>query len=395
MAGYKRKKVYSGIGGQAVIEGVMMRNGEKYAVSVRRSDGKIETETQNHKQLLAGSPILKIPFIRGMFVFADSLIIGSRSINYSADVLDKEEAKDSGTSGSSGAGDKIFSALVMVIAFAISIGLFILLPTYLASIFEKSVRNESLISIIEGAIRIVVLILYMTVIGFMKDMRTIYRYHGAEHKCINCIERGRTLTIENVKRSSRFHRRCGTSFMYISVFISIIIFFFIRTDNIAMRMLIRLLLVPVVLGISYEILSLAGKTESLPVLILTAPGMWFQRLTTREPDEKMIEVAITSVNAVFDWKKYLADNFGFDIDENGEVVGTVPGWGDEPEEYYEDEEYDDYYDESSAEDAGTDGDVSKDDDRITYDENGDREDDYEDDGIVDPEEFFGDESDDD
>lgn len=385
MAAKKRKKVYSGIGGQAVIEGVMMRNGEKYAVAVRRSDGKIEMETQNHKQLLAGSPILKIPFLRGMFIFADSLIIGSRSLNYSAEVFDREESKEACTAGSLGVSDRILNALVMILAFTIAIGLFILLPAYLASVFEKSIRNASLISIIEGGIRIVVFLLYMLVIGLMKDMRTVYRYHGAEHKCINCIERGRTLSVDNVKRSSRFHRRCGTSFMYISVFISIILFFFIRTDNLAMRMVIRILLIPVVLGISYEILALAGKSESLPVLLLTSPGMWFQRLTTREPDEKMIEVAISSVEAVFDWKKYLGDNFGFDIDENGEIVGTVPGWGeDEPEEYYTDDEYDDmdedYDDEPGSSDADyRDGFSDDDGESDAEDHNGD--------------DFFGEESD--
>ena len=351
MAGRSRSKVYSGIGGQAVIEGIMMRNGEKYAVAVRRPDGKIDIDTQTHKQFMQGSFILKVPFLRGMFVFLDSIMLGTRAINYSAESYDSEEAKDSGTSGS-GAVDGIMNALVMILAFALAIGLFIVLPTFLASVFEKSIRNPSLVSVIEGAIRIVVFILYMFVIGFMKDMRTIYRYHGAEHKCINCIERGKVLNVENVKKSSRFHRRCGTSFMYISVFISIIIFFFIRVEYIPMRLLIRILLIPVVLGISYEILRLAGKSENIFVYMLTVPGIWFQHLTTREPDAKQIEVAIASVEAVFDWKKYLADNFGFDIDENGEIVGTVPGWGEE--EVYSDE--DDYFEDEDdlvyAEDDG-------------------------------------------
>ena len=351
MAGRSRSKVYSGIGGQAVIEGIMMRNGEKYAVAVRRPDGKIDIDTQTHKQFMQGSFILKVPFLRGMFIFLDSIMLGTRAINYSAESYDSEEAKDSGTSGS-GAVDGIMNALVMILAFALAIGLFIVLPTFLASVFEKSIRNPSLVSVIEGAIRIVVFILYMFVIGFMKDMRTIYRYHGAEHKCINCIERGKVLNVENVKKSSRFHRRCGTSFMYISVFISIIIFFFIRVEYIPMRLLIRILLIPVVLGISYEILRLAGKSENIFVYMLTAPGIWFQHLTTREPDAKQIEVAIASVEAVFDWKKYLADNFGFDIDENGEIVGTVPGWGEE--EVYSDE--DDYFEDEDdlvyAEDDG-------------------------------------------
>ena len=348
MATRRRSKVYSGIGGQAVIEGIMMRNGEKYAVAVRRPDGKIETDTQTHRKFMDGSILLKIPFVRGMFVFIDSLILGTRALNFSADVFDREEGKESGTSGNSVL-DGLLNSLVMIIAVALAIGLFIVLPTYLASVFEKSIRNASLVSVIEGTIRIVVFILYMFGIGLIKDMRRVYRYHGAEHKCINCIERGKTLNVDNVMKSSRFHRRCGTSFMYISVFISIIIFFFIRIDYIPLRILIRILLIPVVLGISYEILSLAGKSENFFVYFLTAPGIWFQHLTTKEPDRKMVEVAIASVEAVFDWKKYLADNFGYDIDENGEIAGVLPGWADDYSGDYYDEEYDEVYDDEAGE----------------------------------------------
>ena len=351
----KYRDHFSGIGGQAVIEGIMMRNGEKYSVAVRRPDGKIETDTQTHRKFMEGSVLLKIPFVRGMFVFIDSLILGSRALNYSAEVFDSEEDKESGTSGNN-ALDGLLNSLVMIIAVVLAIGLFIVLPTYLASVFEKSIRNTSLVSVIEGVIRIVVFILYMFGIGMIKDMRRVYRYHGAEHKCINCIERGKTLNVENVMKSSRFHRRCGTSFMYISVFISIIIFFFIRIDYIPLRILIRILLIPIVLGISYEILSLAGKSENFFVYLLTAPGIWFQHLTTKEPDKKMVEVAIAAVEAVFDWKKYLADNFGYDIDENGEIAGILPGWGDDYSGEYYDEEYDEeageyYEDEYSGDDS--------------------------------------------
>lgn len=348
MAAKRRSKVYSGIGGQAVIEGIMMRNGEKYAVAVRRPDGKIEIDAQTHRTFMEGSFLLKIPFVRGMFVFIDSLILGTRALNFSADIYDQEEGKESGTSGN-GALDGLLNSLVLIIAVALAIGLFIVLPTYLASVFEKSIRNASLVSVIEGVIRMIVFILYMFGIGFIKDMRRVYRYHGAEHKCINCIERGKTLNVDNVMKSSRFHRRCGTSFMYISVFISIIIFFFIRIDYIPLRILIRILLIPVVLGISYEILRLAGKSENFFVYVLTAPGIWFQHLTTKEPDRQMVEVAINSVEAVFDWKKYLADNFGYDIDENGEIAGVLPGWGDDYTGEYYDEEYDEVYDDEAGE----------------------------------------------
>ena len=297
---------------------------------------------------MEGSFLLKIPFVRGMFVFIDSLILGTRALNFSADIYDQEEGKESGTSGN-GALDGLLNSLVLIIAVALAIGLFIVLPTYLASVFEKSIRNTSLVSVIEGAIRMIVFILYMFGIGFIKDMRRVYRYHGAEHKCINCIERGKTLNVDNVMKSSRFHRRCGTSFMYISVFISIIIFFFIRIEYIPLRIFIRILLIPVVLGISYEILRLAGKSENFFVYVLTAPGIWFQHLTTKEPDRQMVEVAINSVEAVFDWKKYLADNFGYDIDENGEIAGVLPGWGDDYTGEYYDEEYDEVYDDEAGE----------------------------------------------
>ncbi len=304
MAGRKRSKVYSGIGGQAVIEGIMMRNGEKYAVAVRRPDGKVDIDTQTHKQFMQGSFILKVPFLRGMFVFLDSIMLGTRAINYSAESYDSEEAKDSGTSGS-GAVDGIMNTLVMIIAFALAIGLFIVLPTFLASVFEKSIRNPSLVSVIEGAIRIVVFILYMFVIGFMKDMRTIYRYHGAEHKCINCIENGLELNVENVRGASREHKRCGTSFLFFVVFLSVILFIFIRVEEPVERIVIRLLLVPVIASLAYEIIRLAGRTNNIFVRILSAPGMWLQRLTTREPDDRMIEVGIAAVDAVFDWKEYI------------------------------------------------------------------------------------------
>ncbi len=332
----------------------MMRNGEKYAVAVRRPDGKIETDAQTHRKFMDGSVLLKIPFVRGTFVFADSLILGTRALNFSADVYDREEGKESGTSGN-GALDGLLNSLVLIIAVALAIGLFIVLPTYLASVLEKSIRNASLVSVIEGAIRMIVFILYMFGIGFIKDMRRVYRYHGAEHKCINCIERGKTLNVDNVMKSSRFHRRCGTSFMYISVFISIIIFFFIRITYLPLRLLVRILMIPVVLGISYEILALAGKSENVFVYMLTAPGIWFQHLTTREPDDKMIEVAIKSVEAVFDWRKYLADNFGLDVNEDGEVVGTAPGWEEyDAEEYYDEGYEEDYEDDYQYDDENPD-----------------------------------------
>ena len=173
-------------------------------------------------------------------------------------------------------------------------------------------RNQSLLAIMEGVMRIVIFILYILAISIMKDIRRLNRYHGAEHKCINCIERGRPLTVSNVMRSSRLHRRCGTSFIFFVFFVSIVLFFFIRVENPAMRVVIRILLMPVVAGISYEIIRLAGRSDNILVRIISAPGMAIQRMTTKEPDESMVEVAIAAVESVFDWKGYLSEHFGYE-----------------------------------------------------------------------------------
>ncbi|MCR5477843.1 MAG: DUF1385 domain-containing protein [Lachnospiraceae bacterium] len=305
----RRKVCYSGIGGQAVLEGVMMRNGDRYAVSVRKPDGEVETDVQSHRQLLAGNPVLKIPFVRGVFQFADSLSLGMKALNYSASFYDDETAQESGQSGNTGS-EKAMEAIVIAISVVLALGLFVFLPTYLASLFEEHIRNDSLIALIEGGIRVAVFLLYLIAIGLMKDIRRLYGYHGAEHKCINCIESGRELTPENVMKSSRFHRRCGTSFLFFVVFISILLFIFIRVKSLPLRLLVRLLLIPVVAGIAYEILRLAGRTDGILIRILSAPGLWIQRLTTREPDRRMVETAIASVEAVFDWKAYLQEHFG-------------------------------------------------------------------------------------
>ncbi len=306
---------YSGIGGQAVIEGIMMRNGEKYAVAVRKPDEEIEVEIQNHHGFAHGSVLLKIPFVRGVFNFADSLSLGLNAISYSASFYDEESQKDSNEGGNTG-NEKAINALIVIFSIALAVGLFVVLPTYIASLIEMQIRNSSLLAIIEGVMRIVIFVVYLLAIGLLKDMRRLYAYHGAEHKCINCIEKGRPLTVNNVMKSSRFHRRCGTSFLFFIVFISILIFFFIRVENVWLRVGIRLLLVPVIAGIAYEILRLAGRYDNVFVRIISAPGKWIQHLTTREPDEKMVEVAIAAVEAVFDWKKYLSDTFGYEVTDS-------------------------------------------------------------------------------
>lgn len=317
----RRKSRYSGIGGQAVLEGVMMKNKEKYAVAVRKPDGEIEVEVETYQGLAHGSKFKELPFIRGIFNFLDSLILGTRALNYSASFYEEEEGKETKFDKamdkmSGGNGEKLLSGIVTVISVILAVGIFIVLPYFISSLFESFIRNRSLMAIIEGVIRIALFLLYVWGISAMKDIRRLYQYHGAEHKCINCIEKGRPLTVHNMMRSSRLHKRCGTSFIFFVMLVSIVLFFFIQVDNVAEKVILRILLMPVVAGISYEIIRLAGRTDNVFIKILSAPGMWIQRMTTREPDESMAEVAIASVEAVFDWKKYLQDTFGYEVDES-------------------------------------------------------------------------------
>ncbi len=316
----KRCNRYSGIGGQAVLEGVMMKNKEKYAVAVRRPNGEIEVEIENFQGVLHESKLKKLPFIRGIFNFADSLILGNKVLNYSASFYEEEgeETKFDKTIDkiSGGNGEKILTTLVTIVSVIFAVGIFIVLPYFISAQFEGFVRNRSLLMIIEGALRILIFLLYVWGISAMKDIRRLYQYHGAEHKCINCIEKGRPLTVQNVMRSSRLHRRCGTSFIFFVLFVSIILFFFIRVDNMVQRVVLRILLMPVVAGISYEIIRLAGRSDNIFVRLLSAPGMMIQKLTTREPDRNMVEVAIASVEAIFDWKKYLGENFGYEAEDS-------------------------------------------------------------------------------
>ncbi len=319
----KKNKVNrsSGIGGQAVLEGVMMRNKDDYAVAVRKPDGEIEVEVDVFHGCLHGSKVTKIPFIRGVFNFIDSLRIGMKTLNYSASFYEDGDAKETALDKaldkvSGGRGENILMGITMVFSVALAVGIFILLPFFLSSLLADYIRNDSLLAILEGVIRILIFFTYVIGISMMKDIHRLYQYHGAEHKCINCIEKGRPLTVHNVMRSSRIHKRCGTSFLFFVMFVSIILFFFIRVDHPALKLVIRILLIPVIAGISYEIIRLAGRTDHLLVRIISAPGMLLQRLTTKEPDESMAEVAIKSVEAVFDWKAYLKEHFGYEVDES-------------------------------------------------------------------------------
>lgn len=319
----KRRKVvhYSGIGGQAVLEGVMMRNKDMYAVAVRKPDRDIAVEVDEFHGIAYGSKLLNIPFVRGIFVFINSLILGMKAINYSASFYEEEDSKptkldESIDKVSSGHENSFLMIATTILSFAFAVVLFMILPYALSELLGKYVRNASLIAIFEGVLRILIFIAYILLISRMKDIKRLFMYHGAEHKCINCIERGRPLTVKNVRRCTRLHKRCGSSFILFVMFVSIVLFFFIRVDSYLFRIALRILLIPVISGISYEIISLAGRTDFILVRIISAPGLWLQRLTTKEPDDDMIEVAIKSVEAVFDWKQFLKDSFGYEVDES-------------------------------------------------------------------------------
>ncbi len=312
----RRQAQYSGIGGQAVLEGVMMKNNTKYAVAVRKPDGDIDVQVEEYKGVCGDKKFTKLPLIRGVFAFVDSLVLGMRVTMHSASFYEDEETpEETEKKASGGRADDIMMGITVAVSVVIAVGLFMLLPFLISDLLGKYIRNASLVAILEGIFRILIFVGYIAAISLMKDIKRLYMYHGAEHKCINCIERGRPLTVKNVMRSSRQHKRCGTSFLLFVVLVSVIIFFFIRVDNMAMKLVLRLLLVPVIAGISYEIIRLAGRSNNILIRIISTPGMWMQRLTTKEPDEDMVAVAIASVEAVFDWKAYLEETFGYEAED--------------------------------------------------------------------------------
>ncbi|MBQ2258427.1 MAG: DUF1385 domain-containing protein [Lachnospiraceae bacterium] len=319
----KKQTHYSGIGGQAVLEGVMMKNKEKYAVAVRKPDGEIDIQVEEYKGVCSDKSYTKLPFIRGVFAFIDSLVLGMKVTMHSASFYEDEEEEKTKPKTEetlekklNSKSDDIMMGLTVALSVIIAVALFMLLPFLISDFLGRYIRNESIVALIEGLLRILIFVGYIVAISLMKDIRRLYMYHGAEHKCINCIEKGRPLTVNDVMRSSRQHKRCGTSFLLFVVLVSVIVFFFIRVDNLALKLILRLLLVPVIAGISYEIIRLAGQSDNIIVKIISTPGLWLQKLTTREPDEEMVKVAIASVEAVFDWKAYLKETFGYDVDES-------------------------------------------------------------------------------
>lgn len=299
------------IGGQAVIEGVMMKNMDRYAVSVRKPNGKIETKVEECVSFAEKHPLFQLPVFRGMANFLESMVIGMKTLNYSASFYeDEEEQTESRTKqllekilGEKA--EKIIMGIVLVFSLAISIGLFMILPYIASEALGKLIRNEYVILFMEGIIRIAIFLGYIVLISRMEDIKRVFMYHGAEHKTINCLEAGVPLTPENVDNFSRLHKRCGTSFIFIVMIISMVFFFFIRVDTIWLRIVLRLLFLPLVAGVSYEFIRLAGSSDHPLVQIFSKPGLALRKLTTKEPDHSMIEVAIASVEGVFDWREYL------------------------------------------------------------------------------------------
>ena len=306
---------YSGIGGQAVIEGTMMKNGDRYATAVRKPDGDIEVQTDSYVSMTEKVKLFALPFVRGVFSFADSMILGMKTLTFSASFFEDDE--DSEPSKLEKFLDRVFGekveaflmTVVMIFSVIMAIAIFMILPLLIAGVFKNFIQSETVMAFLEGVIRILIFIAYIKLISRMEDIRRTFMYHGAEHKCINCIEHGLPLNVENVRKSSKEHKRCGTSFLLIVMVISILFFMVIRVDDVWLRILSRVILIPVIAGVSYEILRLAGRSNSKIMDLVSRPGMWMQGLTTTEPDDDMIEVAIAAVEAVFDWKGYLAENF--------------------------------------------------------------------------------------
>lgn len=308
----------SNIGGQAVLEGIMMKNKEDYAVAVRKTNGEIEV----HKDRYTGAAgkvgrLARIPFIRGIFNFIDSLVLGMRTLMYSASFFEEEEETKPLTKEESEKKEqqeKWMMRGVMAFSIVLAVAIFMILPYFLSGLLKPLIPSYHIRTVIEGFVRIGIFLIYIMLISKTEDIQRTFMYHGAEHKCINCIEHGLPLNVENVRISSRQHKRCGTSFLFFVLAISIILLLLVQVDSVVMRVVVRIALLPVIAGISYEVLRLAGNSDHWLINFLSRPGLWIQKMTTKEPDDNMIEVAIQAVEAVFDWRKYEAEIFGTESD---------------------------------------------------------------------------------
>lgn len=307
---------YSGIGGQAVMEGVMMKNQDKYAVAVRKPDNSIEVKVDHYNGVIKQEKLRNLPLVRGVVSFIESLYLGMSTLTYSASFFeDEEDNKTKEQENLSEAEIEKFKnkkkkqedAMMggtVVLSIVLALGIFFAIPYLISALLGKVIDNEWILALLEGVIRLAIFIGYISLISLMPDIKRVFMYHGAEHKCINCIEHGLELNVENVRKSSKQHKRCGTSFLIIVMLISIVFFMFIRVDSGILRLVIRLLLIPVIAGVSYEFIRLAGRYENWFTNLFSKPGMWMQNMTTKEPDDEMIEVGIASVEAIFDWKKW-------------------------------------------------------------------------------------------
>ena len=297
---------YANIGGQAVMEGVMMRHKDRYAVAVRKENHEIEVKSDEHISYGKRFHVSGIPNIRGAFAFVDSLVLGMQTLTWSASFFEDEETEES--SDKEKASDKWFMALTVVLSLALSIGLFMVLPFFISNIFRRATDSSLILGVIEGLVRVLIFIAYIVLISRMKDIQRLFMYHGAEHKTINCIEHGEELTPENAAKYSRFHKRCGTSFLFIVMFVSIVFFllFFqiFPVESMALKVVCRILMVPVIAGVSYEIIQSCGGHDSGLVCVVSKPGFWMQKFTTKEPDMEMLEVAIASIEAIYDWREF-------------------------------------------------------------------------------------------
>ena len=305
----------SNIGGQAVLEGIMMRHGDDYAVAVRKPDGEIFVQKEEYHSVIKWKALTKIPFIRGVFNFIDSMVLGIKTLMFSAEFYEDEEEVKSEKElteeeiAKKEKQEKWMMNATVAISVVIAVAVFMVLPYFLSSLLKPLMPSYHLRTLVEGFVRIGIFILYIALISRMDDIQRTFMYHGAEHKCINCIEHGLPLTVDNVRISSRQHKRCGTSFLFFVLAISIILLMLIQVESPLMRVIVRIALIPVIAGISYEVLKLAGRSENPIINLLSRPGLAIQKLTTKEQDDSMIEVAIQAVEAVFDWRAYEAENF--------------------------------------------------------------------------------------
>lgn len=301
----------SNIGGQAVLEGIMMKHNEEYAVAVRKPDGEISVKKEKYHSIVKWKVLTTTPFIRGVFNFIDSMVIGIKTLTYSASFYEEEEEEVLTEEAVKKKEKKEKLLMGVTVAFSVvaAVAIFMVLPYFLTSFLKGLIPSYQVRTVIEGLVRIGIFVLYVLLISRMEDIQRTFMYHGAEHKCINCIEHGLPLTVENVRKSSRQHKRCGTSFLFLVLAISIVLLLLIRVDSAVMRVVVRILLLPVIAGISYEVLKLAGRSDNILINFISSPGLAIQKLTTKEPDDDMIEVAIQAVEAVFDWRAYEAEDF--------------------------------------------------------------------------------------